>query len=161
MQVSNDGGFAGAVWEPFALSKAWAITGYGAYTLPRTVYVRFRDGTGSVSATYQDDIILDPVPPSGAVRIALDTELLAGSGGPVTLILSASDEVSGVGTMLVSNRADFLGAAWQPYAPSLAWTLDATGTVYAKYRDNAGNESPVYSARSAGDLRVFVPLLRK
>ncbi|MGQ9556029.1 MAG: M4 family metallopeptidase, partial [Anaerolineae bacterium] len=161
MQVSNDGGFAGASWESFVPSKVWTITSYGAYTLPRTVYARFRDGAGAVSATYQDDIIFDPVPPSGAVRIVPGDAVVAAEAGRVLLQLSASDEVSGVGAMLISNRADFAGATWQQYQPSLAWTLDASGIVYARYRDNAGNQSPVYSARSVGSVRVFVPVVQR
>ena len=42
MQVSNDGGFAGAQWEPYASRKAWAIIQYGSYVIPRVVYVRYR-----------------------------------------------------------------------------------------------------------------------
>ncbi|MCC6178082.1 MAG: hypothetical protein IT305_22500 [Chloroflexi bacterium] len=74
MQVSNDGGFAGVTWEPYAASKAWQITRLGTYVLPRVVYVRFRDVNGAVSAAFQDDIILDETPPTGSVVL--------GSGSP-------------------------------------------------------------------------------
>jgi hypothetical protein len=59
MQISNDGGFYGLAWEPYTSHKTWQITHYGDYAIPRIVYVRYRDTTDNVSATYQDDIILD------------------------------------------------------------------------------------------------------
>jgi hypothetical protein len=68
MQVSNDGGFAGAVWEPYVPIKPWTITEYGAYIIPRVVYVRFKDISGNTTATYQDDIILDVTAPTGSVE---------------------------------------------------------------------------------------------
>ena len=52
--------------------------------------------------------------------------------------------------MLVSNLPDFSGASWIPYAPTLQWQLNPNSkglaTVYAKYRDAAGNESTPYYA---------------
>jgi len=69
MQVSNDGGFAGAEWEPYASSKVWQITQYGSYVIPRVVYVRYKEHSGNVSATYQDDIILDVNAPNGSVEV--------------------------------------------------------------------------------------------
>lgn len=59
MQVSNDGGFGGAIWESYASHKTWLITQYGSYVIPRVVYVRYQDVGGSTSSTFQDDIILD------------------------------------------------------------------------------------------------------
>jgi hypothetical protein len=70
IQVSNDGGFYGAQWEPCVLSKPWTIVQYGNFIIPRVVYVRFKDIYGVVSATYQDDIILDMAPPTGSISIS-------------------------------------------------------------------------------------------
>lgn len=76
MQVSNDGGFAGAVWEPCRATKTWTITSFGNSILPRTVYVRYRDAQGSVASAVQDDIILDVTPPLGSVEISLSRSTL-------------------------------------------------------------------------------------
>jgi photosystem II stability/assembly factor-like uncharacterized protein len=175
MIISNDGGFGGATWEPFAAQKPWTITLYGNYVIPRTVYAKFRT-TGQTSGQYQDDIILDQTPPTGtlqitnalsglvpshlsAVRATTDTLTntvylpIVGKGFRpgmrlVVLILSATDDISGVGSMLVSNDGNFTGAPWQVYSTGLDWwVLDkGTTTVYVKYRDRANNESQVYSA---------------
>lgn len=178
MQVSNDGGFGGAAWEPFASSKPWTITTYGDSAIPRTVYVKFKTN-GRVSSVYQDDIILDQTPPSGTIQIVEAGTSIAGfasqsESSPITLSststytthlplmvssylpglrllglsLSATDNLSGVDRILVSNDAVFDGAEWQPYVQDLDWYVSEQGTttVYVKFRDRAGNESQVYSA---------------
>jgi hypothetical protein len=157
MQVSNDGGFADAQWAPYTSRKAWTITQYGNYVIPRVVYVRYKDLDGNVSSNYQDDIILDVTPPTGTVSIIGATGLQA-MASTVTLNLSATDDVSGVGQMLISNQPDFAGASWEAYATRRAWTLGSNTAVYVRFRDNAGNVSQTYSA---GSWKVFLPLIVK
>jgi hypothetical protein len=80
--------------------------------------------------------------------IGLNTCIVPTGTPNVTLRLSATDDVSGVGGMLISNRADFDCAGWENYATSKAWWVPegATTTVYVKFRDNAGNVSAPVSA---------------
>jgi hypothetical protein len=146
MQVSNDGGFAGAQWEPYSLYKDWQIISYGSYVIPRTVYVRFRNTVGSTSGGFSDDIILDVAAPTGSVSIVGVSGSAARNNLAVTLVLSATDDVSGVAGMLISNRSDFVGATWEPYATSRTWTLGGNNTVYVRFKDNASNVSQTYSA---------------
>lgn len=161
IQVSNDGGFAGAEWESYTSRKMWTITQYGNYVIPRVVYVKYKDADGNVSATFQDDIILDVTAPTGTVNISSALGTLDTS---VTLNFNAVDDVSGVGEMLVSNRPDFVGASWQAYADTLSWVL-GSDTVYVRYRDNAGNVSEVYSASLTPTPTpmpsVFLPMILK
>ena len=145
MMISNDGGFVGATWEPYNSLKPWTITQYGSYVLPRVVYVRYNDINGNVSATYQDDIILDVTPPTGAISITSQPNGFELTASTVTLSLSATDDVSGVGQMLISNQADFADATWENYATSRVWTPGSAPAVYVKFKDNAGNVSSVYS----------------
>ncbi|MDP2953489.1 MAG: hypothetical protein Q8O76_09265, partial [Chloroflexota bacterium] len=191
MIVSNDGAFAGASWEPFSVYRSWQITQYGSYVIPRTVYVKYKDVNGNVSANYGDDIILDVNAPSGSVSIegaggagvqgqgagvqapmphasawgrdaqplprsplSVDGERVGGevasAAAPVTLRLSASDDVSGVGGMMVSNSPSFAGATWESFAASKSWSMESGGKVYVAFKDNAGNASPVYAAALSG-----------
>lgn len=69
MMVSNDGGFVGGLWEPFASTKTWAIAQSGVATIPRVVYVKFRTYLGEVLPVFQDDIILDVTAPHGSIDI--------------------------------------------------------------------------------------------
>jgi hypothetical protein len=155
VRVSNDGGFAGAPWEPYASRKAWAIVQPGG-SYARVVYVRYKDLGGNVSATSQDDIILDVTPPVGSISVATPT--VTSTLVIVTLHLNASDDVSGVGAMRLSDSQSFSGATWQAYSTTAVWPVTGEA-VYVQYRDNAGNVSPVYSATLPGEHRVYLPVV--
>ena len=178
MIVSNDGGFDGVAWEPFATQKPWVITEYGDHVLPRVVYTKFKTH-GQISGVYQDDVILDTEAPTGTVEIAdtIDSVADAGSSHPVTvlsplsdtlsntiylpavaknarngfvpveLVLSATDDMSGVSEMAISNDISFADTQWEAYTTKKDWWVTETGTtsVYVKFRDRAGNQSTVYS----------------
>jgi hypothetical protein len=173
MMVSNDGGFAGSQWEPYTTIKQWPITSYGNYVIPRVVYVRYKKLDGTISTNYQDDIILDVNPPQGSVQVNNTTAahgIISGAnlnysgelsnadfkiflpmiqksiqGTLVNLELAATDDVSGVGQMMISNQADFINAYWEPYKTQKDWGMTGS-TVYVKFKDNAGNVSQNYSA---------------
>ena len=58
--------------------------------------------------------------------------------------LSPNPSGSGVRDMRFSNLGDLVWGAWTPVAATAPWTLydaDGTRTVYAQFRDNAGNVS--------------------
>ncbi len=83
----------------------------------------------------------DPIPPRGWVLIN-DGEWRTTSVD-VTLTLDPSKESTEV---IVSNSSSFKGAAWQAKPKSMPWTIEPVpgtrfATVYAKFRDLAGNES--------------------
>lgn len=173
VEVSNDGGFAGATWQTYNPCKAWTITRYGNYIIPRTVYVRFKNPTtGQLSATFSDDIILDVTAPTGSVAVDSLTAaaavnaagvltgqtvstytvylpLLFRTGQPqnATIRLTASDDVSGVGYMMVANNPGFTGSNWEAFQASQNWYVPEGGAIYVKYKDYAGNVSAVYSAQ--------------
>ena len=174
MIISNDGGFGGASWEPFVTTKPWTITSHEDNVIPRTVYAKFKTN-GQISGQYQDDIVLDQTAPIGTIQIEAPSHItqsrrstkhdtadnptntfyfpfVANKYFPgrrlVTILLSATDDVSGVDSMLLSNDGAFADARWQLYTTKLDWSVPDEGItiVYVKYRDRAGNESQVYSA---------------
>jgi hypothetical protein len=81
------------------------------------------------------------------------------SAHTVTLLLSATDDVSGVGHMRLSGAPTFAGAAWQTYTPVYSWSVGGEPAVYVQYRDNAGNVSLTYSASLPASHRQFLPLI--
>jgi photosystem II stability/assembly factor-like uncharacterized protein len=95
MIISNDGGFGGATWEPFASQKPWTITVYGEYVIPRVVYAKFRT-SGQISGLYQDDIILDVNAPTGSVEITdtVSSSASLGSPSPVTTLSTLTDTLT-------------------------------------------------------------------
>lgn len=65
----------------------------------------------------------------------------------VNLSILAQDNVW-VTQMMISNTSNFAWINWENYATGKAWTLtenNGTKTVYIKFRDASGNESPTYN----------------
>ncbi len=80
MRISNSGTYADDGWEPYSTGSAWTLSG-GSGT--KTVYVWFRDNTGTVSPRYSDNIYLDVdapqvssiSPSDGSSGVAVDTDV--------------------------------------------------------------------------------------
>jgi len=145
MMISGSPDFSGANWMAYATSvPATFSAGDGT----RTVYIKFMDHAGNISLAYSDSIFLDTRAPAGKILINNNRTYTYSSS--VTLNISASDPspASGMHQMMISNRSDFSGAVWVPYATSVSWTLTSgTGTkvVYIRFMDRAGNISSTYS----------------
>jgi Mg-chelatase subunit ChlD len=109
----------------------------------------------------------DPYPPFGSVLVNGGARVTPSLVVDLTLLASDvqdpenEDEdppnpdaaVSGVADMSISNAGHFRGAVWVPYEVERAgWRLDpeavidGTATVYARYRDHAGNVSETVHA---------------
>jgi uncharacterized delta-60 repeat protein len=161
MQVSNDGGFVEAYWEPYTSHKAWQVIRYWNYVIPRIVYVRYRDANGNVSPTFQDDILLDVTPPHGHIWISGASRLVSAASTLAMLNLDANDDVSGVESMRLSNQLDFADTVWEPFVTRHAWDFGREAVVYVQFRDNAGNISQTYSATYTEQSRIFVPFVQR
>ncbi len=107
----------------------------------------------------------DPIPPAGRVIVADDRPVVTTVAVKVRLV---SDEDAK--EMLVSNGSDFAGANWQPFQEVISWQLAPVAgraTVFARFRDAAGNESETYQdevlvrgAATVGLIRGTVTLKR-
>jgi subtilisin-like proprotein convertase family protein len=98
--------------------------------------------------------LADVSSPSGTVNVNAGATTTTSRN--VTLNLTASDPSpsSGVTRMRFSNDGATF-SAYQPLAATAAWTLSAgegTKTVYAQFRDSAGNQSAVASDTVTLDL---------
>ncbi|MEL7450212.1 MAG: VWA domain-containing protein [Pseudomonadota bacterium] len=103
---------------------------------------------GTPSRVFSGTPNAEPVPPVGSVMI--DQDAGVASSVNVTLRLIANSDTT---EMRVSNDPTLDGVAWQPYAEILPWVLepeDGTATVFAEYRDVAGNVSPTVYSDSIG-----------
>lgn len=111
MQLSNDGGFGGASWVPYSSRPPWNLNNYEDSLISYNVYARTRTVDGVVSAVSIDDIILDPVPPTGSVAV-LGGIASASPASSTIVSLSATDN-RGVSQMRVST-GPITTAAWEP-----------------------------------------------
>jgi len=141
---------------------AWTstgVTGTTSYsiTLPsalaegvHTIKVRATDSNGYTTDSTLFGTGSFTVDTSGPVgSISVNAGAIVTADRDVILTLSATDALSSVTHVMFSESATFVVASWEAYATSKAFTLSSsngTKTVYAKYKDAAGNESEKYSA---------------
>ena len=138
MQFSKDG-VNYFRWEPFAASRGATLTvGDGV----KSIFVRFRDAAGNISAPASDSITLDTVAPTGTIAFSTADPTSSAVG---TMVLSASDAGSGVTEMqFAKNGSGFF--AWEPFATSRTARLSpGLNTLTVRFRDAAGNVSAPFS----------------
>ena len=135
--LSNDG----STWTsmPYAALVDWSLAG-GDGT--HTVRAKWQDQAGNWSPIRSDTVILDTHGPTGSVSLAGGAA--ATRTRAVTVAVPANDATTGLSHVALSND----GVAWttRSYAASQSWTLssgDGTKTVRVKWKDAAGNWSPV------------------
>ena len=137
---STDGSTPTIVYaSPFAVSND------GTYTVK--YYSIDKAGNAETINIASNQIKIDTTAPSGSVQINNGAQTV--NSASVTLTLNAADSGSGLAQMQFSND-NITWSTPEAYATTKTWTLssgDGTKTVYAKFRDTAGNLSVAYSAQ--------------
>jgi hypothetical protein len=142
MRLSSDNVTWNA-WEPYTSTKAWTLSAGGG---TEYVYVQYRDGQGNVSTTRSDWIIYDGVAPTGSIAI----QDVGGTTNTRAVMVSVSAADTG-GSNLRYMRFSSDGStwsAWEDHEVARIWVLgtgDGPKTLYAQFRDNAGNVSLIAS----------------
>gem|GEM_PF-5237220 len=146
MKVSNNSGFSGASWEPFAASKPWSLSGGEGL---KTVYAKFMDAGSNESGAVSDTIIYDISTPeiiSITVRDRTTNDDQYTNEYIVDVYIITSEATP---YMMISDEASLAGAAWQPFDSPTAYTItiagDGTKEVFAKVSDVADNISDIKS----------------
>jgi hypothetical protein len=138
MIISNNADFAGAGWQTVGTSSSWELTSIDG---TKTVYIKVKDTAGNISDVASDSIILDTATPTGTIIINNGDSFTNSAAATLALTSSATS-----GQMMISDNADFSGAAWEPFSATKSWTLsngDGTKTVYAKFKSQSGLLSDV------------------
>jgi carboxypeptidase family protein len=169
-------GGTGVVAKAFAAAPAGvpvpaSLTGADG---PKQVLLTYRDLAGNTTALPAVTVTLDATPPSasdftvtGLLADGLPSSLLTATSSVTLGVSGQADATSGVAELQVSNDSGFAGASWQPYPVTgeVAWVLtpgDGSKTVYARFRDRAGNVSgqvrgqiTLHEAAPSGGLLVI------
>ena len=152
---SDASGIAGAYYK---LGSAPTSNTDGTYTTSKpftvaatsqngqTIYVWLKDGAGNTNYANRSTTTLyyDGTAPTGTISI--NSGAASTNFTTVTLTLSCTD-TNGCSQMQFSNDNTNWSTA-ETFSTSKAWTLtsgDGTKTVYAKFKDTAGNWSIAYS----------------
>ena len=123
--------------SPYSVSWNTTTASNGSHTLT----ARARDAAGNSTTSTPVTVTVDNQAPTGTVVI--NNGAAATNVRPVTLNLSALDAQGAVTQMRFSNTGTSFNAA-VAYAVTAPWTLTTgagTKTVYAQFRDAAGNWS--------------------
>ncbi|MFK7872521.1 MAG: hypothetical protein AB8C84_05035 [Oligoflexales bacterium] len=138
MYITNTPGcITGGSWENYATSKTeWSLEQTNATA---TVYVKYKDDSGNESSCVNDTIIHDSTAPVGSILITGGDH----TNNPTTDFTLIATDAS---EMYITNTPGCItGGSWENYATSkTAWSsgqTNATVTIYAKFKDEAGNMS--------------------
>ena len=129
-----------------ASSGVWSMALSGVSEGAHTYTAKATDASGKTSSASDPvTVTVDRKAPTGTVTINDGASRTRSRS--VTLTLGATDPSpgSGVSQMRIANTQSGLSSeSWVAYATTRAWTLTSgkgTKTVYAQYRDAAGNRS--------------------
>ena len=154
MQFSNNSNGPWSPLVPYGTSQPWNLNdpAYGGLVSDgtKTVYARYQDAAGNLSSTVTGTITYDSTAPTGTLTFHNLTTYSTTT--TVQLDLTCSEAGTGCSQMQFSND----GTTWLPASPAAwsspyAWTLpngDGTKTVYARFKDGAGNWSSTVISKS-------------
>ncbi len=151
MQVGTDPELQNDKWQPYTRDKL-------TITLPagdgeQYVYARLKDKAGNMSPIENNRIEVDTSPPDNCKIVINKGEAYSNDKLGRVLINAYA---SGVSSMIISNNPDLQQGQWESYVRSKKWALDISGsgekTVYARFRDEAGNESETVTASIIFDI---------
>ncbi len=127
--------------------------------------VRTSDSTGRISAWSTNEVLfrIEQELPTGSVTIG-GSNVTGGYAKSRNVVLSSTVNDtggSGLGQMQFANKPAIDGdplvwSGWEPYSTSRVWALSAGNgakTVYAQYRDNAGNVTNTWAQTSQADFQ--------
>ncbi len=145
MMIANQKDFKTSKWEVYKTEMNWKLDAEndGIKDGLKQVFIKFRDKGGNVSEVSFATIMVD-------TQLPVDEKITINNGKAVTTIANVPLIlfVRGAIEMQISETPDFAGVKWQPYEPSQKWVLTKQGKtkLYARFRDDANNESAVTSA---------------
>ncbi len=141
MKVGLDPSLESVAWQPY--SEEILRLQLEGEEGEKNVYTQLKDKAGNISVIESNQIFYDITPPQvGELFINQADKYTNDKLGRVLLSLQASD----VHEVMISNSEQFQGGRWEPYKETLKWIVDLSvgdgvKSVYAKFRDQAGNES--------------------
>ncbi|MFZ4657903.1 MAG: hypothetical protein ACOYNY_12890, partial [Caldilineaceae bacterium] len=169
VQLSNDGGFTGAFWQPYADTINWTLSDPGQKIVTLLVYARFRDAAGNPlcnNSALTDDIVYDPLPPTVRIVAFAPTNRTNGSPTPPVagvITLAAEDQAggSGVAEMRFGYQADLSALAWVPFRDVTQLDHITGSTLFVEVRDGVGNRSATVSQQFDRRSLIYLPLIKR
>ena len=147
MKIGLDPSLNDVPWIKYSTDKTNLILSEGDGE--KTIYAQLRDIAGNVSPIESSKIILDTTPPQD-IQISINNDEKYSGDEKLRVLIYIRSTEEDLEEMIFSNKNDFRDAKWEKMAGTKKWLLDGTGgdgnkTVYAKFKDHAGNISQIIS----------------
>jgi len=162
VKISSQKNFYNTFWQAFRPKIDKYDIGIGDGM--KYVYVKFRDEAGNESVAAFDQYELDTHPPIRCKLVIENNKDFANNPqGIIRLQLSAVEATQ----MMISENEKFEGEDWLPYdEKTVEWVLKdhsiGTKKIFAKFRDNFGNESAVvtddimFDSQAPSEVRIEI-----
>jgi hypothetical protein len=120
---------------------------------------------GILHGPFRDSIVYDPDPPGTPLVVIIP---LPNRGAQtvqdtdVIVRVTAGDANSGVDRVQLSDTPEFTQFsefAFVGPTTSISWMLPASGEIYVRVVDRAGNLSPVGSGQGPANFKIYLPLV--
>ncbi len=142
MIISDNENFSNAFWEMYTSSRSWNLTGEEGL---KYLYCKFKGGKADPEEVFTASIRYSTTPPTVEVVINNGANAVATAAVELKFLYSFSPS-----HMKVANdSAPDANQDWTVFKTPLKWTLssgDGEKTVYALFKDSAGNEFGPVSA---------------
>lgn len=159
MMIGNDASFTGSSWQRYDTAPTWSLSGADG---TKTVYIKFKDEFGNVSAsTINDTITLDTTPPGVPQNVSVyDTSNGSTEDYSLAVIWSSVAAVDDFDTYVVERKIGVDGVWSEVYTPSNTTgqidnnngRMNNTDTYYyrVKSRDIHDNDSGYFDNNNEG-----------
>ena len=143
MILSDNPGFSNSFWETYSSYRKWTITGEDGI---KDIYCKFKGGSANPEEVFRASILYDTTP--SAVDMIINGGSATTSSSTVIIEFIASSLPTHM--KVINTTPPTEENPWIPFNGKITWNLpsgDGDKTVYALFKDSAGNE---YGPVSAG-----------
>lgn len=143
MMASGNKSFEGARWMKFSKLFSYKLSNEDG---EKNVYFKFKDAEGNESKVLMKKIILDTTPPQDiSAKIDVPSKYFTDANSLKTGVILGH---KGAKYFQISNTSAFHGNKWRLIQDEyIQWELaagdDGVRKIYVRYRDQAGNISPI------------------
>jgi len=160
VEVSYDGGKTWSAASDTSVKGDWSTWSFMLDPIPlgnHSLRPRATDRSGNTGLGAKVAVLADNAPPAGSVTI--DGGAAVTNSFTVSLVISATDDYTGVAEMKVSADSPVDSAPWEAFNTTKTVTLpsgEGGKTVYARFKDGAGNVSDVVSSQITVTSKPYI-----
>ena len=153
MMISENSSFVGAKWVPIVTSTQYTFVSPGS----KVLYTKFADSNGLESGVYSASIDIQIFGQTEGT-FAIDSGANRSYNRTTDIAISLPNNAA---NMVFCEVSSFSGCSWEAKSSTKSYVFSSDGnkTLYAKYKDVDGFESPVQSSSIAIDNNTSMSIV--